>query len=326
MSAQPPAVAPTLAYRTPERTTGAARLALRRLRTERWTSGHLVAALLMGLLGVLATFDAWQDIFRLAGSPSWTKSEDTHIVMVPVVAAWMVFARRLRIRHCKPTGTALGVLVALLGWGVFLVGYYRGFQTLWHAGAVILMVGCVLSVLGKDVLFRFFPALAVLIFLIPVPTQYRLKIAAPLQTWTAQISQKILELGGIPVERSQNLLTINDVPVNIIEACNGLRMVFALILVSFAFSFGLPLRNSVRFVVLLASPISAIFCNVLRIVPTVWIYGYWSKDPRISDHAGKVFHEFSGWLMLPIAFLILLGILKVLRWAMLPVMRYTLAS
>jgi hypothetical protein len=30
--------------------------------------------------------------------------------------------------------------------------------------------------------------------------------------------------------------------------------------------------------------------------------------------------------MVPLAFLILLGIIKVLRWAMLPVMRYTLAS
>ena len=62
----------------------------------------------------------------------------------------MVFARRLRIRHCKPTGTALGFLTAAFGWGVYLVGYYRGFQTLWHAGAVLVMLGCVLSVLGKD--------------------------------------------------------------------------------------------------------------------------------------------------------------------------------
>ena len=30
--------------------------------------------------------------------------------------------------------------------------------------------------------------------------------------------------------------------------------------------------------------------------------------------------------MLPISFLILLGIIKVLRWAMVPVMKYTLAS
>ena len=34
----------------------------------------------------------------------------------------------------------------------------------------------------------------------------------------------------------------------------------------------------------------------------------------------------SGWAMVPIGFLMLLGIIKLLRWAMIPVMRYTLAS
>ena len=59
----------------------------------------------------------------------------------------------------------------------------------------------------------------------------------------------------MPVERSGSKLSINGVDVNIIEACNGLRMVFPLILVSYAFSFGLPLRNSRPFLVLLASPL-----------------------------------------------------------------------
>ena len=81
--------------------------------------------------------------------------------------------------------------------------------------------------------------------------------------------------------RSSNQLTINGVPVHIIEACNGLRMVFALILVSYAFSYGLPLRNSVRFLVLLASPLVAILCNVLRTVPLVWLYG--NKSRLIAD-------------------------------------------
>ncbi len=162
------------------------------------------------------------------------------------------------------------------------------------------------------------------IFLVPVPGMIRQQIAIPLQTWTAQISQVVLEVIGIPVERSVNQLTVNGIPVNIIEACNGLRMVWPLILMSYAFSFGLPLRNSVRFLVLAASPLAAIFCNVVRILPTIWLYSNHTKPEEkwIPD----LFHDYSGWLMLPIAFLILLGLIKTLRWAMIPVMRYTLAS
>jgi len=298
------------------------RLSLRGLRTDRWTATHLLLAAAMGLLGVAATFEVWQDIAHLF----MKEPEYSHIVLAPVVAVWMIYVRRLRFRHCKPAGTGIGVLIAAAGWAISSFGFYRGFQTLWHGGAVLVVIGCILSVLGKHALFRFFPAVAVLVFMIPVPPHYRLQIAVPLQKWTAQISQTILETFNVPVERSQNQLSVNGMPINIVEACNGLRMVFPLILISYAFSFGLPLRNSVRFLVLLASPLSAIFCNVLRILPNVWIYGYWSRDPDVNRHVGDLFHKYSGWLMLPISFLILFGIVKVLRWAVVPVMKYTLAS
>ena len=291
-------------------------MTLNSIRTDRWTAWHALAAAFMAALGVAATFPAWADMYLIA----YNDEEYSHIFLVPLVALWMVWVRRLRFRHCRTTGTALGLVIAALGWGVSTYGFYHGHQSLWHGGSVLVVLGCVITVLGKQLLFRFFPAVAVLVFLVPVPGMIRQQIAIPLQTWTAQISQVVLEVVGVPVERSVNQLTVNGIPVNIIEACNGLRMVWPLILMSYAFSFGLPLRNSVRFVVLAASPLAAIFCNVVRILPTIWLYSYHTK--KVAD----LFHDYSGWLMLPIAFLILLGLIKTLRWAMIPVMRYTLAS
>lgn len=286
------------------------------IRVDRWTPWHAVAATLMALMGIAATWEAWRDMF------DWARLDEeySHIFLVPVVALCMVWVRRHRFRYCKPAGTGLGVLVALVGYAVYDYGYYHGTQSLWHGGAILVVLGCAASVLGRHMFFRFFPAIAVLIFLIPVPGLIRQRIALPLETWTAQISQHVFELIGVAVERSGNRLSINGQPVNIAEACNGLRMVFALILICYAFCFALPLRNSVRFVLLAVSPLATIFCNVLRILPTIWIYGYHSKA------VGDVFHDYSGWLMLPISFLMLLGVIRILRWAMIPVMRYTLAS
>jgi exosortase len=289
-------------------------------RTNRWTRWHAGAAAIMAALGILATFDAWSDIHHLAINHGQMDEEYSHIFLVPVVAAWMVWVRRDRLHYCKPSSTGLGFVFVVIGWAMTTYGFYRGIQSLWHGGAVLLVIGCAMSVLGKHMLFRFFPAVAVLIFLIPVPGFLRQEIALPLETWTARISQIAFELIGVPVMREHNLLSINNQPVNIAEACNGLRMMFALILITYAFAFGLPLRNSVRFVLLAASPLATIICNVLRILPTAWIYGYYGKQ------WGDVFHAYSGWLMLPISFLMLLGIIKLLRWAMIPVMRYTLAS
>jgi exosortase len=286
------------------------------IRTDRWTPWHALGAAVMAALGIAATFPAWADIYMIA----YNDEEYSHIFLVPLVVLWMVFVRRLRFRYCRATGTVVGLFVAGLGWAVSTYGFQHGHQSLWHGGSVVVVIGCILSVLGKQALFRFFPAVAVLAFLVPVPGMIRQQIAIPLQTWTAQISQVALEVAGVPVERSVNQLTVNGTPVNIIEACNGLRMVWPLILMSYAFSFGLPLRNSVRFVVLLASPLAAIFCNVVRILPTIWLYSYHTK--RVGD----LFHDYSGWLMLPIAFLLLLGVIKMLKWVMIPVYRYTLAS
>jgi exosortase len=305
------------AAQEPKRSRAAVRThPLRRLRIERWTYTHAALAAVMAALGVLATLPAWQEIHFFA----LKDAEYSHIFLVPIVAAWMVFARRQRIRHCKPIGTLLGVLVAAAGWAMYSYGYYRGFSVIHHTGAVLVLLGCVLTVLGKHAMFRFLPAVFVLAFLIPVPPHIRLKIAQPLQSWTAEVSQMVLELLQVPVVRDGNNLTVNGRMVAIVEACNGLRMVFALILVSYAFSFGLPLRNSVRVIVLLASPISAIICNVVRIVPNALVYGY------MPEVVGKSFHESAGWLMLPVSFIILLGVIRLLRWANVPVMKYSLAS
>ena len=96
-----------------------------------------------------------------------------------------------------------------------------------------------------------------------------------------------------------------------------------LILVTYAFTFALPLRNRVRLLLLLASPLVAIFCNVVRMMPTVWLYGkYDAHDHFVPD----TFHAIAGWAMSLVAFLLLLGIIKLLKWAMVPVTRFPLAS
>ncbi len=271
--------------------------------------------LLLVAMGLLVNMDVWNDILRIA----LRDEESSHILLVPFVAAWLVWVRRSRLRLCHGRSSWWGPAVITIGWAISMIGFNHAIQTLWHGGAVLVLVGCLITAAGTDPIFKFLPAFLVLAFLIPVPGMIRQRIAIPLQTTTASVTQWIFEAGGANVGRSGNVLTINGVEVAIAEACNGMRMVFSLALVSFAFTFGLPLRNSVRILVLLACPVIAIAANVMRMVPTVWVYG--SFPPA----AAKLFHDVSGWLMLPLAFLAMLGVLRVFRWALVPVTRYTLA-
>ena len=289
---------------------------VRPLQQDRLSGWHLIVAGVLALAAVLVTWEAWADLFTIAARDE----EYSHIFLVPVVAAWLVWARRMRFRRCRHEGTWIGPVILAVGWALSWYGFNHGVQSFWHAGAVLVLVGAVISVLGRGVLFSFLPAVAVLAFMVPLPGQVRQQIAVPLQTGIAQVSHVLLELAGVETTLSGNSLEINGRPVTIAEACNGMRMVFPLILIAFAFAYGLPLRNGVRLLLLALSPVVAIVANVVRTLPTIWLYG------NASERVFNEFHDYSGWMMLPIAFGVLLGVLKLMRWAAIPVQRYTLAG
>jgi exosortase/archaeosortase family protein len=166
---------------------------------------------------------------------------------------------------------------------------------------------------GRRVFLRVLPAIAALALVLPVPGRIRLMVAGPLQEWSAQIAQFVLDLFGTPVLRSGNVLAINGVDVTIAEACNGMRMVSALAVITYAFVFSMPLRPAARLGLIAASPIIALLLNVIRLIPTVLFYGY--SDPDTAE----AFHDFSGWGSLFVAIALLLGVTSLLRWLEVPI-------
>ena len=282
------------------------------------TANHAVMAWSLALLGIAVTFRAWKDIFDIA----WENPEYQHVFLVPLIAIFLAWVRRGRLPYVRITGSFLGPILVAVGWLAGSWGYHHQTQSLFHSGAVLVLIGCVTSVLGKQALFRFFPVALVMFLMVPMPPYVRKAIADPLQHWTAEISSYLLSLFGVNTQVFGYSLMINNQPVLIAEACNGMRMVFPLLLISYGFTFGLPLRSSLRVVVVLASPAVALLCNVLRVLPIIYLQGQSDEGRRW----GERLHEHSGWIMVPLAFLVLLGFIRLLKWAMVPVYRYPLAS
>lgn len=279
-----------------------------------WTPRHLAAMAVMVCLGIVATMDAWRNIFTMM----WGHEEFKHMLLVIPVAMWLAWVRRARLRLCRPTGQLLGVVMIAMGWGISSLGYYNEIEAFWHLGSLLVVLGCFTCVAGAEVIAYFLPCFVALLFLIPAPGMIRTWLSIPLQGIVARATQFVFEMISVPVVRSGSLLSINNVDVTIAEACNGMRMVFALLLVSYCFAFSLPLRQYVRVLVLLLSPICAMTCNIIRTVCAVWVYA------RYENYA-DTFHAISGWVMLLVAFALLLGVLRLMRWALVPVTRFTLA-
>jgi exosortase len=246
-------------------------------------------------------------------SMGWNEPESSHVLLAPLVFVWIAAVRRGRMSDCTFRGRWIGMFMVAAGWLLWAKGYHFQIQSFWHLGAISLVAGSAITFLGKDVLWKFLPAWAALVFLAPIPGRVHGYIAVPLEQVTAMMAQSAAEVLGINSSRSGNQLTVNGVDVCIAEACNGLRMVITLFMACYVFAFVRPLRWWVRMIVLAASPLVAIACNVIRLVPTLWMFG------NVSRSAAERFHDLAGWGMLVLAFGLLTGITNLLGWIGVPV-------
>ena len=282
---------------------------------DRIGGAYPVAAGVLVLLNMLVQHRAWHDVFSIAINDQ----DSSHILLVPFLTAWLIFVRRQRWRECRLTGRWLGPVLLLLGAATSNFGVDHGMAVFWHFGALLMVFGAVIAVLGVDIVRKFFPAFLMLMFLVPVPATVRQAISVPLEHLCALLSQQILEIVGVTVSRAGNVLIVNGVKVEIAEACDGMRMAIALMVLVATFTLSIPMNRWARAIFLILSPVVALLCNIIRLVPTVWVFG---KYPHA---AAENFHNIAGWLMLPIAFLLFWSVLRLLRWASVPVAPFGLA-
>jgi exosortase len=264
----------------------------------------LAVALALGAAAAAVTLDGWADILRLGQA----NEELSYVLLAPVMIVWLAWTRRAKLAACRVRGGWVGLPILAGGWAAYWYGFMAD-PVLWRAGAVIAVVGAVVVALGRDVLWRFGPAFAAAVFLIPVSPTGRYRIATPLQTATARATEAACDLVGMNVQRSGDLLSVNGVGVTIAEACNGMRMILTLFMVCYVVAFTLRLRPHLRVLLLLVSPLVAVAANVLRLVPTVWMFG------NRSAAAAEAFHDVSGWVMTALAFGLLMGVFHLLQRA-----------
>lgn len=280
-----------------------------------WRNWHLIGAVMMIVIGFLATIEAWSDLVRAALQHDQTRQ----IVLVPIAAAWLIWARRERLRMCEPIGNWNGPVFVVSGWLMWDCGSRYALPLCLHLGGILIVLGCFFAVVGRDVLMRFSPAVATLAFLLPAPWEVHERLAGALRLITTELMLMTYELIGIATDRHGALLTINGVDVPASIACQGVGFA-AMVLVAYAFAFGTALRTSVRLLIILASPFAAVVCHVARVLSTSWVYG------RYPAHYTGWLDTTAGWLILPVLFGMLAGIVKLLTWASVPVRRYTLAQ
>ncbi|MDC0992081.1 sugar transferase, partial [bacterium] len=144
-------------------------------------------------------------------------------------------------------------------------------------------------------------------------------IALPLQKFATVVTSIVLETLGVDAIRRGSIIELNGQIVLVGEACNGMRLVMPIAIVMYTVVYSLPLRRAARLLLILASVPIALACNILRLIPTSLAYGF-------MPERAELIHDIGGWLMLPIAVLLLLGLLRFVEWLDVSVSKWRLVT
>lgn len=263
---------------------------------------NLVRLVLSVLVLVAITlWSYWPVIADLVGA--WQTNDDYSAgQLVPLVVAFLVWRERNRLKQCTLTPCwGAGIALLILAQTSRICGFLSFRSSPERYALLLSIAGLLLMVAGRQVFRRLLWVLLFLFLMVPLPGRVDNLISVPLRRMATTGAVFVLEAFGIRVSQQGNVVVLNgNMPLAVVEACSGLRMLTAFVIVA-AFIAYMVKRAKWQKAVLLASSIPvAVIGNVIRIVATAILMLYVS-----SEVADKFFHDFAGYVMMPVAVMLL---------------------
>ncbi len=250
----------------------------------------------------------WSTFAGLA--ETWSKSPQySHGFLIPAFAAAVLWLRRKRVDFgaFEPSVWGLGLLLAGALIRLFAAYYY--FPWFGEVSLLPSLAGMGLLLGGREALRWCWPAIGFLAFMLPLPYFVEGALAGWLQSFATLASTYVLQTMGFPALSEGNVIFINDTKIGVAEACNGLGMLVVFFAISTAVAF-VVVRPVWEKMLIVASAVPvALAANVARITVTGMV-GEWFG----TEVAHRVFHDWGGWLMMPLALAMLWLAMKLVSW------------
>jgi len=241
----------------------------------------------------------------------WSDPQYSHGFLVPAFAAALCWLRRDRVQwtRTRPSWWAVPVLFGAAALRLF--GTYFYMEWFEHLSLLPLVLGLLLAFGGWPLLRGWWPAVLFLIFMIPFPYRFEIMLSNPLQRIATKASCYLLQTLGEPAVAEGNTILLYDTRLEVVQACNGLRM--AVSFVALAVAVVMVVRRPLweRALILASALPIALISNVLRITVT----GVLSSHIN-AELAHVFFHDVAGWLMMPLALGLLWGELALVNWVL----------
>ncbi|HEY9282055.1 MAG TPA: exosortase/archaeosortase family protein, partial [Pyrinomonadaceae bacterium] len=260
------------------------------------------------------------------GRQWWDDENYSHGLLIPVIIGYILWTERDRLSRAeKRPRVAWGGAAVVAALGALWIGTAGAELFVQRASLVLMLAGVVLYFWGFRLLRLVLVPLALLLLAVPIPAIIFNKIAFPLQLFASQCAVAAMRLFDIPVLRQGNVIELLPLgssttkKLEVVEACSGIRSLMTLVTLAVVFAyfthpksddagggrFG-PLKRYAtwRSFVLVASAVPiAIITNAARVSGTGILARYYGT--KVAD---GFFHEFSGWVVYVVAFLMLFAL------------------
>jgi exosortase D (VPLPA-CTERM-specific) len=223
----------------------------------------------------------------------WTTQEEySHGFLIPVVVAWLIWARRDAIGASigRPSWLGLGfIALALI---MHLISELSATFILSQVAFVVALLGIVLAAGGYSLFRVTVVPIVFLLFAIPLPYFVESILTLRLQLISSQLGALLITLFHIPVYLDGNIIDLGNYKLAVVEACSGLRYLYPLLSLSFlaAYLFQAPIWQ--RTVVFLSAIPITIAMNGFRIGLVGVLVNRWG--PQQAD---GFLHLFEGWVI-----------------------------
>jgi len=265
---------------------------------------------LLSLLLFVATVAwFWQPLVSLF-SLTQQKEHYSHIVLIPWLSMYVLYLDRKAIFASREWSPWLGSMLIGLG----ALGYWRADPATFAADQLSVMIlalvvmcwGIFVSCFGITPCRKVSFGLLFLLFMIPLPTFLLDAIIGFLQRSSAEATDILFSLLGVPVFRQGFLFSLSNFTVHVAEECSGIRSALSLFITSLvAGHFFLRSAWGKMGLVAVVVPL-AIVKNAFRIVGLSLLANY--VDPTFITNSAL--HRSGG---IPL-FLLSLVVLLTLAW------------
>ena len=238
----------------------------------------------------------------------WGQNDNySHGYFIPFISLYLLYEMRDELRSLKSRASNWGILLLLLGLLQLIIGKVGSEFFVQRTSMITVLFGASLFVLGFQRTKKTWFPIIYLIFMVPLPTIIWNRIAFPMQLFASAVTERAIQLMGIPIFREGNVLHLVATTLEVVDACSGLRSLFTMFALSAVLAFITKCSNIRKWTLFLAAAPIAILVNVIRLCLTA------ALASRYGEQVAHGFlHDFSGWLIFILGLAMLIGVKNLL--------------